>query len=344
MEWSCRQQVMCSQEQWDIYKLDSAYDCTVQPSPQLTTITRREIQSETHEDAQAKRRQEAASDDESKSPFHKKPRMTEVETDEDDTDSDDEVEELIMGEDGEMRYAKIKADKAKTERQKALDRDRRERRKLNAARARQQDEMHDVSMTDLTAEDGGPDLSSQSSSAANAMRNGFPTFTNPTLSSTSGSAVPPPTMPGGWGTSSPPRQPTGPTFVQGSSSDGLRDIPSHPEFGKSRQGPNPQAPFSGDNNSAPKVTTHKRQKREDESPSGPATKRLRKAEEPRPFESGRSRNRPAVGSHTRTSHMRTNFTEIRVDTSDVFVEIFMDGRAYKPAGATRQKSTGDYFL
>lgn len=340
---------MCSQEQWDIYKLDSAYNCTIQPSPQLTTITRREIQPGTHEDAQAKRRKGTASDDDANSPFHKKARMMEVETDEDDAESDDdEVEELIVGEDGEMRHARKKVDKAKKQRQEALERDRRERRGLNAARARQQDEMQDVSMTDLTAEYENSHLSSQSPSAANAIPNGFPTFAGPAFSSTNGNAVPPPTMPGSWGPSSPllgKTQPTDTTFVQGCSSDGLRDAPSHPESSKSRQGPTHQETFSGDNSSAPKVSTHKRQKYEDESPSGPATKRLRKAEEPRPFERNRSRSRPqATRSHTRTTHTRTNLTAIRVDTSDVFVQIFMDGRASKPAEATRQKSTSDYLL
>ncbi|KAJ7072322.1 hypothetical protein C8F01DRAFT_973331 [Mycena amicta] len=36
----CGQRVECSQDQWDIYKLDIAYDCLVHASPELTVITR----------------------------------------------------------------------------------------------------------------------------------------------------------------------------------------------------------------------------------------------------------------------------------------------------------------
>ena len=39
---SSRELIECSQDQWDIYKLDPEYDCYVQASPEMTIVTRKE--------------------------------------------------------------------------------------------------------------------------------------------------------------------------------------------------------------------------------------------------------------------------------------------------------------
>lgn len=36
----CSEQVLCTQDQWDIYKLDSEYDCIIQSAPKLSIISR----------------------------------------------------------------------------------------------------------------------------------------------------------------------------------------------------------------------------------------------------------------------------------------------------------------
>jgi hypothetical protein len=41
--WEHREDVLCSQDQWDIYKLDSAYDCYIPLDPGTSTITHSDI-------------------------------------------------------------------------------------------------------------------------------------------------------------------------------------------------------------------------------------------------------------------------------------------------------------
>ncbi|KAF7792399.1 hypothetical protein EIP86_003436 [Pleurotus ostreatoroseus] len=309
---------------------------STQPAPLLTTVTRRTYLPSTDEDIQTKRRAEVVSDDESMSPIHKKPRLAGEESDEDDAGSDDEieVEDLIVDKDGEMNHKKKKAANKQWKDETELWRKR--RRELNAARAREQDELQDVSMTDLTVENG----EIQSSVLPNSVHNGQPKPTNPVFPSTGTYAAPPPTMPGSWAGSSPPLGvPTDATFTQGSSygewSDAApytRSEPSYPE-------PNHEGGFPKENRREANGTTFKRHKLEEESPIGPTAKRLRKAE-PIIFTRNRGRSRPPTGPQYRADRMRARFAGTHIDTN-VFVEILVDANEdSEPAEAIRQKYPG----
>lgn len=65
------QHVECSQDQWDIYKLDPLYECRVCAPPTLSVITRVTVKSEKLFDANAKRPADYESSQESQdSPIH----------------------------------------------------------------------------------------------------------------------------------------------------------------------------------------------------------------------------------------------------------------------------------
>ncbi|KAJ3538013.1 hypothetical protein NM688_g6579 [Phlebia brevispora] len=158
----CGQQVLCSQEQWDIYKLDPAYDCTVHPAPHLTTITPRKSQDKrkASSDAGRGKRPKGYSSDEGspKSPHAKKPRIHEADSDSDaeHTDSDDEVEDIIL-DDSERAWREA----MKTARRERIQKRREERWEKNIVRNRKLQEAQDVSMIDLTADDEDSAQSSQ---------------------------------------------------------------------------------------------------------------------------------------------------------------------------------------
>lgn len=97
-----RQLVECSQDQWDIYKLDPAYECFIPPQPHLTVITRRrpedtsQAATSTFSEADTRKRHGDDIDDASE-PRRKKMRPVVIDLDAEDSELDDDVvEEMII--------------------------------------------------------------------------------------------------------------------------------------------------------------------------------------------------------------------------------------------------------
>ena len=103
---------MCSQEQWDIHKLDPGYECIFRAPPELPTITRRDAHTQSHvsqesqsDHSQSKRRVrvESASEGEEDSqrpskrfrPTVEAEEHEVIDVDEDESSEEDAVEELI---------------------------------------------------------------------------------------------------------------------------------------------------------------------------------------------------------------------------------------------------------
>ncbi|KAI0699249.1 hypothetical protein BC835DRAFT_584725 [Cytidiella melzeri] len=164
----CGQAVECSQEQWDIYKLDTEYECIVRPSPELTTITRREPQ-QTAESTESfptdmsrhKRRVEDEFEDSMPQTKKKRPILVETEVegdsdDDDDTDSDEEdaVEEMII--DDAMPGV---WNERKRQFREQVNKSRKRRREKTAAKSRKlsqprdPQDASDLSMIDLTIDE-----------------------------------------------------------------------------------------------------------------------------------------------------------------------------------------------
>ncbi|EKM54472.1 uncharacterized protein PHACADRAFT_196902 [Phanerochaete carnosa HHB-10118-sp] len=173
----CGQLVMCSQDQWDIHKLDPEYDCTVQPAPTLSTITRRSSKTTNGAPqtlpAKAKRPYvEDSSDEDLPMPGNiKKKRHAPVEQeaegdngyDDDFSDSDEEVEMMVEN------VASFTA--AREARRKRTEENRRKRReKLATTKTKQTqspNEVQDLSMLDLTITDTQPTEETQPSPYSN---------------------------------------------------------------------------------------------------------------------------------------------------------------------------------
>lgn len=157
---------MCSQEQWDIYKLDPEYDCTVCSPPLLSTITRRKgkerpsVQDD-HSTQQTHLKRplvEESSDDELPMPGKlKKTRPVEVE---EYTDSDDEVEMIV---DSSARFENVK----KTRRNKLREGREQRRQKLATKVKKPRYEVEDLSMIDLTIDPEPPSYSQPPSYTSN---------------------------------------------------------------------------------------------------------------------------------------------------------------------------------
>ena len=132
-----RQQALCSQDQWDIYKLDPEYDCTVYPAPQLSTIMRRKVANANGEDPSARSHKRAwvqdISDDDLPMPGNlKKSRPATIESESDDaTNSDDEVEMIV-----ETGTSSISMREARRKRMEENRKHRRKTRSFRTPRAR----------------------------------------------------------------------------------------------------------------------------------------------------------------------------------------------------------------
>lgn len=169
--------VECSQEQWDIYKLDPEYDCIVHPAPQLTTITRRRppVTSESTEPSIAETNQHKRHVEEhgrEGSPTKKKRPVavvTEVEDDDDDSGSDTDeeaVEDMIIDDamPGAWREKRRKA----RDLHEQMHENREKRRQKNTEKQRNLRDIVDLSMIDLTIEDQPAQDSNTDSTASQA--------------------------------------------------------------------------------------------------------------------------------------------------------------------------------
>ncbi|KIP10869.1 hypothetical protein PHLGIDRAFT_184256 [Phlebiopsis gigantea 11061_1 CR5-6] len=151
----CGQHVLCSQEQWDIHKLDSEYECTIHPAPLLSTITRRRAADKPAADGGSGSRQSGSKRAYVEDSSDEDLPMPEVEVQE---DSDDEVEMIV---DNTVQSAASRAHRKK------MQETREERRQKLSAKTRKQhhDDVGDLSMIDLTIEPSPPLYSEPSSSS-----------------------------------------------------------------------------------------------------------------------------------------------------------------------------------
>ncbi|KAF9460687.1 hypothetical protein BDZ94DRAFT_1197302 [Collybia nuda] len=145
----CGELVECSQEQWDIYKLDPHYDCYVKSYPSLTTISRLGAKDSLLSSIGPKRRANSSSLDEA-GPSPKFRRTNHREFGgayvEDDRGEESEVEEMII--DDEPNNSRPRStgpgDRARRFREE-IERNRKDRREKVARRAeklaREEDEM-----------------------------------------------------------------------------------------------------------------------------------------------------------------------------------------------------------
>jgi hypothetical protein len=93
---------MCSQDQWDIYKLDPFYECRVYPPPQLSTITTSISSPDPNVDPPgSKRTVESTPSEES---ISSRPHKRRVET-HDTSDSEEEVDRMMV--DGDSFYGSV---------------------------------------------------------------------------------------------------------------------------------------------------------------------------------------------------------------------------------------------
>ncbi|CAL1707578.1 unnamed protein product [Somion occarium] len=156
----CGELVHCTQEQWDIYKLDPAYDCLIQPPPKLTVISRKGKKRASEAPSEgATRKAGAGLPDEE--PSKKKARHVHVETvPESDSDDEDEVIEMIIDESQKPRIpSRLKELHQERARQ-------RHRQRVSSGRTRPaappmgDQEIQELSMIDLTLEDESPPAAS----------------------------------------------------------------------------------------------------------------------------------------------------------------------------------------
>ncbi|TFK44702.1 hypothetical protein BDQ12DRAFT_717858 [Crucibulum laeve] len=100
----CGEPIECTQDQWDLYKLDPSYDCYVQPAPALSTITRAAPKPKPNPPLFSRKRQShplsPSPERDFLSPPRKKPHTLESGSEE---DEEDEVEEMIVDEGGSRR-------------------------------------------------------------------------------------------------------------------------------------------------------------------------------------------------------------------------------------------------
>ncbi|KAI0092947.1 hypothetical protein BDY19DRAFT_398310 [Irpex rosettiformis] len=163
----CGQLVECSQDQWDIYKLDPEYECFVRPEPELTTITRRESKetSDSTENVPSNtihQKRYVDNEYEGTVPQAKRKRTVIVVEESEDADSEDEdaVEEMII--DGAIPGAWSERRKQFSQR---MTKDRARRREKTAAKANKEAQKKDLrdasdlSMIDLTLDE--PDTETQ---------------------------------------------------------------------------------------------------------------------------------------------------------------------------------------
>ncbi|KAI0081230.1 hypothetical protein K474DRAFT_1613772 [Panus rudis PR-1116 ss-1] len=177
----CGQYVNCSQEQWDIYKLDPAYECIVHRPPKLTTIIRKT--NDTHpnsvhgsqatEDSKRRLSSPSAEPEEIPTSSRKKPRTVHVEVISD-TDSEDEgeVEDMIVDDERLKRKEQLVK-----QRRQAREQDRKMRREKNASRkppAAEGPLVQEISMIDLTQEsDSPPDTTNSNTPEPTTGKRGF---------------------------------------------------------------------------------------------------------------------------------------------------------------------------
>ncbi|KAF7321314.1 RING-type domain-containing protein [Mycena kentingensis (nom. inval.)] len=130
----CGQQFQMSQEQWDIYKLDPAYSCTVRPSPELTCITLAQVPPSESQPL-GKHRMSSAE------PCMPPSKAARVDDDSDD-DSDDAFSEMAVDDDTRIPPRRS-ASTAKRQRDE-LEKKRKERREKGARRVEQLNGRHDI--------------------------------------------------------------------------------------------------------------------------------------------------------------------------------------------------------
>jgi hypothetical protein len=158
-----RQHVLCSQDQWDIYKLDPEYNCTVYPAPRLSTIMRRTDKEKAPGEPTTRPPKrvfaEDSSDDELLIPGKlKRPRPAGADTEVEATaDSDQEVEMVVdsgMNNIGwkETRRRRIQESRVKQRRQP----DTTIPKNAHASQPTKLGETEDLSMIDLTSGDSQP--------------------------------------------------------------------------------------------------------------------------------------------------------------------------------------------
>lgn len=149
----------CDQEQWDIYKLDPAYDCFVQPAPKLTIISLKGKGKERATEQPVNGHTHARPDleDESEEPSHKRARHAYVA--EADSNSDDDFDEVSnMVNDSEREESPRKKWLPGAEARKRYH----EQQAFggssgpSSTTAAQSDEIQDLSMLDLTIDDTPP--------------------------------------------------------------------------------------------------------------------------------------------------------------------------------------------
>ncbi|GJE92239.1 hypothetical protein PsYK624_083920 [Phanerochaete sordida] len=167
----CGQLVTCSQDQWDIYKLDPQYDCTVLPAPALSTITRcasdappAATRSSPSKATSKRAYVEDSSDDDLPMPGSiKKSRRAPAEVpeaDEDFEDSDEEVEMIVESAPDltaarEARRKKIEENRKKRRAKlfKTMEKKARTLVDKQGSQTEGPGEVQDLSMTDLTIQD-----------------------------------------------------------------------------------------------------------------------------------------------------------------------------------------------
>ncbi|KAH9892610.1 hypothetical protein C8Q73DRAFT_65548 [Cubamyces lactineus] len=177
----CGEPYICSEDQWDIYKLDPAYDCFIPKWPGDPQITRKEPQlQESSPFAEDTRKRRASpsfeSDGETSPKMHKRFReVVNLVTDEEGTefesatesDDEDEVEEIVAEEFATGAHQNYGTRPAKDRRKESRRKEQREKLKANfTSSSFESHRSKTPDIVDLTMEDDSPPLSTANSAPA----------------------------------------------------------------------------------------------------------------------------------------------------------------------------------
>ncbi|KAL4254994.1 hypothetical protein ABKN59_003930 [Abortiporus biennis] len=162
----CGQHVHCSQEQWDIYKLDPEYDCFVQHHPKPTIISKAKgkerAKPEVLEEKHGKKRvQSPDSSDIEPMPgdfartTRRKVNLATIDEDSSDEEEDEVAEMIVDGaNDASGSRTKESLKKERHLRHEKMAKERNSRReKLHAKTMKSTNSLHDLNMVDLTLEE-----------------------------------------------------------------------------------------------------------------------------------------------------------------------------------------------
>ncbi|KAI0329404.1 hypothetical protein GY45DRAFT_1279844 [Cubamyces sp. BRFM 1775] len=180
----CGEPYICSEDQWDIYKLDPAYDCYIPQWPGDPQITRKEPQPQeslySAEDTRKRRPSTSLDTDGETSPkMHKKFRkVVSLVTDEEGTelesatesDDEDEVEEIVAEEFATGTHQSYGTKPTKDRRKESKRKEQREKLKANMTSSSFESRRSKTpDIVDLTMEDDSPPLETTTNGAPPGM-------------------------------------------------------------------------------------------------------------------------------------------------------------------------------